>query len=53
MKRTPHLPSITKIQAHRVWSKKTGQNKPALLNHKNVRSTKDTKDAILKKDIRS
>lgn len=30
MKRTPHLPSITKIQAHRAWSKKTGQNKPAL-----------------------
>lgn len=30
MKRTSHLPSITKIQAHRTWSKKTGQNKPAL-----------------------
>lgn len=30
MKRTAHLPSIAKIQAHRAWSKKTGQNKPAL-----------------------
>lgn len=30
MKITPHLLSITKIQAHGAWSKKTGQNKPAL-----------------------
>ena len=49
-----HLPSITKIQAHRTWSNKDRAEYTSIVfNHKNVGNTKDTKDATLKKDIRS
>lgn len=54
MKRTTHLLSITKISG--IWSlkqKDRTEYTSIVLNHKNDRNTKDTKDAILKKDIRS